>query len=306
MTVEPWIEGLWAPLKREAEKLETTSDATARSEGTPVENGSDDHVTRDASNDRLTVTESDIGICGEPGAVMNGELTPTGKDDEGQGNDEGNATDAKKLTEDVSNYVHSGKRNAESNRENEPNQHTVNNPEQDASGKKETRKENGGTQPANKTEEKPRNAEREMTSFADDAKVQTAALSSQEREQDVLASGVTARREKHPATPVENGADAHTTEGAESLTRSHPPLSDAALNLPVLPPAFISVTFHPKMSLVSELNVESTHSMHTSFSTSWIAGAGLWHSGEGFAGHQRPWPAEDHGSPTKGLKDLGL
>ena len=40
-------------------------------------------------------------------------------------------------------------------------------------------------------------------------------------------------------------------EKMESLTKSVPPLSESALNLPALPPAYIKMSFHPEQSVVS-------------------------------------------------------
>ena len=42
-----------------------------------------------------------------------------------------------------------------------------------------------------------------------------------------------------------------------SLTRSVPPLSESALNLPVLPPAFIKMVLHPDQSIVSTNSKDS-------------------------------------------------
>ena len=71
--------------------------------------------------------------------------------------------------------------------------------------------------------------------------------------------------------PVELKKESDTSDeqkndvNVASLTRSVPPLSESALNLPVLPPAFIKMVIHPDQSTVSTNSKDSFFFLCTYF-----------------------------------------
>ena len=203
LAVEPWIEGLWAPLKEEVEHLYNSEENSCDSEASVILNGA-----ANLEDDRTRLTN---------GLDMNEKVDgdkATGQHDTNDVKREKSITIQLNLEREDKDLELTKQQSNKSETDNEKNK---GDPEESSSSQ---------GQDSNAIGTKP-----------------TTILDSH-------TNGVQSK-EKSSAELTDSSNDGKNDAVVESLTRSVPPLSDSALNLPVLPPAFIKMTLHPDQSVVS-------------------------------------------------------
>ena len=214
LAVEPWIEGLWAPLKEEVEHLYNSEENSCDGDASVILNGA-----ANLEDDRTRLTN---------GLDMNEKV-------------DGNKTTGQHDTNEI---------------EGEKSSRIQLNLEREGKGLELTKQQNSKSETDN---EKNKSVPEETTSSQgqdsnDIGAKQTTILDSH-------TNGMQSKDENSAEFTESDISNERKSDAVvESLTRSVPPLSESALNLPVLPPAFIKMTLHPDQSVVSISVVK--HSFH--------------------------------------------
>ena len=207
LAVEPWIEGLWAPLKDEVEHLYDSEENNCDSDASVILNGAANIETNDRSPIAYGLDMND---------KVDGDKITTGHDSDIT---EGEKSSTIKLNPDIDckDLELTKKQNSKSEIDNEI---TKNVPVETSSSQEQN---------SNKTGTK-------LTTTLDP---QTNGVQNKEE------NPVELKKESDTSNEQKNDVN------VASLTRSVPPLSESALNLPVLPPAFIKMVLHSDQSIVS-------------------------------------------------------
>ena len=205
LTVEPWIEGLWAPLKEEIEHLYNSEENSCDTDASVISNGA-----ANFENDRTHLTN---GL--DMNEKVDGDKTTAQHD---RNEIEGEKSITIQLNKEIRDKDLELTKQ-QSNKSETDNEKTKSVPEETSSSQGQDSNELGT----------------KLTTILDS---QTNGVQGKEENSAELTESDVSNERKNDAI-------------VESLTISLPPLSESALNLPVLPPPFIKMTLHPDQSVVS-------------------------------------------------------